>query len=128
MSKRVTGAFTFDTWEGDEVIRWDEAQAQRRKGAKTFTGEMTGTSVLEAIMCGVEGGPAVYVAIEKLDLEFHGMKGSFMLAHRSMAHGDDHRKSLDIVPGSGTGDFKGISGTAEILPGHDFVVDYDLES
>ncbi|WP_406207831.1 DUF3224 domain-containing protein [Kitasatospora sp. NBC_01560] len=128
MTERVTGAFTFDNWEGGDIVHWDEAQMQRNKGTKVFTGDITGTSVLEAVMLGVEGGPAIYVAVEKLNLEFHGRKGTFFLAHRSMADGTTHRKSLEIVPGSGTGDFTGISGKAEILPSHDLVLDYDLES
>ena len=128
MTERVTGNFTFDVWKGEGVVHWDEAQMQRNKGTKTFTGDITGTSVMEAVMLGVEGGPALYVAVEKLDLEFHGRKGSFFLAHRSMAHDGNHNKSLEIVPGSGTGDFVGISGSAEIMANHDLVLDYDLES
>ncbi|RKT17049.1 uncharacterized protein DUF3224 [Streptomyces sp. 1114.5] len=128
MSKRVTGSFTFSTWEGEDVVQWDEAQMQRNKGAKIFTGDITGTSRLECVMLGSEGGAAVYVGAERLELEFDGLKGSFFLTHRSMAYDGKYDKTLVIVPGSGTGDLVGITGKAEILPGHDFVLEYDLES
>jgi hypothetical protein len=130
MPKRIKSAFTFDRWDGTPRDTWEGAQLSHTRAAKTFTGEMTGTSSMEAIMLkvGGDGGPAVYVAVEKLEVELDGRKGSFFLVHSAIASGDDHDKSLKIVPGSGTGDLVGISGEAEILPGHDFVLDYDLDA
>lgn len=125
MSKQVTGAFEIDM-KGDDVVHWDTAQMQRNSGTKVFQGDVTGTSTLEAVMLGREGGPMVYVAVEKLDLEFEGLKGSFFLAHQMSANGKDYAKSLTIVPGSGTGDLEGISGTAEITRDHRLILDYDL--
>lgn len=127
MSKRVKGAFTFDEWVSDEVVPWNGAEVQRNRGAKRFTGDLAGTSSIEAVMLGVDGGPKVYVAVEKYDLEFDGLKGGFVLVHEMVAAGKNYTKRLDIVPGSGTGDLAGIRGSAQIGAKHSFTLDYDLE-
>ncbi|HWE88677.1 MAG TPA: DUF3224 domain-containing protein [Pseudonocardiaceae bacterium] len=124
MTKQVTGAFTFDKWESAPDETWPEVG--RTHGEKTFTGEITGTSVLAATMTSVEGGPAVYVAIEKYEVEFDGLKGRFLVAHRATKNGDVQDLSLLIVPGSGSGDLTGITGTAEITPDDDFILTYEI--
>ena len=125
MSKRVTSAFTIDTWEGAPAD-WHGAQLQRTQAAKTFTGDLAGTSALEAVMLGVGEDVSAYVAVERLEVEFDGLKGSFCLLHAATAHGEENEMNLTIIPGSGTGDLAGLSGTATILPGHGFALEYEL--
>jgi hypothetical protein len=127
MSNQVRGAFTIDKWEGTPGD-WHGAELQRTQAAKTFTGELSGTSVLEAVMLGVGDDVSVYVAVEKLDVEFAGLKGGLCLLHSATAHGDDKEMLLKIIPGSGTGDLAGLSGTAKILPGHELELVYELPS
>ena len=125
MSRRVTSAFTIDSWEG-QPGDWHGAQLQRTQAAKTFTGELSGSSALEAVMLGVGENVSAYVAVERLEVGFDGLKGSFCLLHSATANGDDNNMRLTILPGSGTGDLVGLSGTAEILPGHEFALVYEL--
>ena len=125
MSQRVTGAFTIDKWEG-EPGDWHGAQLQRTEAAKTFTGGLTGTSALEAIMLGVGEDVSAYVAVERLQVEFDGLEGSFCLLHSATAHGDENQMDLTVIPGSGTGDLVGLTGTAKILPGHELELEYQL--
>ena len=125
MSQRVTGAFTIDKWEGAPGD-WHGAQLQRTEAAKTFTGGLSGTSALEAVMLGVGEDVSAYVAVERIEAEFDGLKGSFCLLHSATANGDEQEMNLTVVPGSGTGGLVGLSGTAKILPGHEFELEYEL--
>lgn len=125
MAKQVASAFTIDKWEGAPGD-WHGAQLQRTEAAKTFTGELAGTSALEAVMLGVGENVSAYVAVERLEVEFDGLKGSFCLLHAATANGDDNEMKLTIIPGSGTGDLEGLVGTAKILPGHEFLLEYDI--
>jgi hypothetical protein len=52
-----------------------------------------------------------------------GGLGSFLLLHQAMQPGP---ATWTIAAGSGTGELAGISGNAEILPGHQFTLDYEL--
>ncbi|GHF21903.1 hypothetical protein GCM10017786_65050 [Amycolatopsis deserti] len=103
----------------------------RTRWLKEFTGDLEGTSVVEAIMLQVEPPPggeasAIYVGIERFECSVHGRKGSFLLTHNATAHGDDSGGEWTIVPGSGGDELTGITGRGEILPDHHFVLDYRL--
>jgi hypothetical protein len=68
-----------------------------------------------------------YVAFERLAVAVQGRKGTFVLHHTASEAG----MSLRVLPGSGTGELTGISGTAEIIQDeagtHTFKLDYDLD-
>lgn len=128
-SHQVKSAFTFDDWQESPDERWEGGRLSRTTATKRYTGEIEGTGSLEAIMLRLGGdeGPAVYVAVEKLDVQVGERSGTFYLVHTATANEGVHDKTLKVVPGSGTGDFSGIAGVGEILEGHDFVLEYDLE-
>ncbi|MGV3708553.1 MAG: DUF3224 domain-containing protein [Gemmatimonas sp.] len=94
---------------------------------KTFTGDITGTSLVKAIMMVSENsGPAVYVGIERYNVTVNGKQGSFMLTHTAYMPDPENLTRWEIVPGSGSGELTGISGHGEILPGHNFKLEYTL--
>jgi hypothetical protein len=59
-------------------------------------------------------GVAGYVAIEVVTGTMAGKHGSFALQHSATMDQSGRKMTVIVVPGSGTGDFKGISGTFEI--------------
>jgi hypothetical protein len=132
MRHRAEAAFTIDdktmtpvSWPGGDMahVRW----------IKTYTGELAGAGTLESLMCQLtteEGAPMArtYQGLELVEGDLHGRKGSFALLHLATSHGDENQMELTIVTGSGTGELAGISGTAQILPGHDFVLEYEVPS
>ena len=74
-------------------------------------------------------GLAGYVAIEVVTGTLAGKHGSFALQH--LATMDQHglKMSVNIVPGSGTGELKGIEGTFTILienGQHSYDLEYTL--
>jgi len=54
------------------------------------------------------------VAIEVVTGTMAGKHGSFALQHSATMDQSGRKMTVIVVPGSGTGDFKGISGTFEI--------------
>ncbi len=99
----------------------------RTRFVKTFTGELTGTGIVEAVMLRTDDdGPAVYVGIERIEGTLHWQAGSFLPLHSATMLGGEQAASWTIVPGSGTGGLAGISGSGEITPDHDLVLDYQL--
>ena len=74
-------------------------------------------------------GAAGYVAIEVVTGTLHGKKGTFALQHMATMDASGRTMSVHVVPGSGTGEFKGISGTfaIEIAGGkHSYDLEYTL--
>ena len=74
-------------------------------------------------------GAGVYVAIDRVAGTLHGKSGSFLIAHRGIRNADGQELSIVIVPGSGTGQLTGITGTVGIeIVGkeHFYSVEYEV--
>ncbi|NJM49691.1 MAG: DUF3224 domain-containing protein [Sphingomonadales bacterium] len=106
-------------------------QPARMSIAKTFTGDLSGSSTGQMMMDAVEeNGVRVYVALESFDGALNGRQGSFLLAHRGTMTAKAQHLSVIVVPGSGTGALIGISGDMDIdiRDGkHYYIFHYDLE-
>jgi hypothetical protein len=59
-------------------------------------------------------GEAGYVAIEVVTGTLAGKHGSFALQHSGTMDQNGLKMSVTVVPGSGTGELKGIAGTFAI--------------
>jgi hypothetical protein len=74
-------------------------------------------------------GLAGYVAIETVTGTLAGKYGSFALQHMATMDKEGPKMNIVVVPGSGTGDLKGIAGTFTIhIDGgkHSYDLDYTL--
>jgi hypothetical protein len=74
-------------------------------------------------------GAAGYVAMEVVTGTLAGKAGSFALQHFATMDSDGPKMSVIVVPGSGTGELKGITGTFAIkIEGgqHFFELEYTL--
>ena len=90
-------------------------QLKRMSIDKTFEGELTATSRGEMLSAMTPvNGSAGYVAIEQVNGELNGKKGSFVLQHFGTMSQGDERLILEVVPDSGTEALTGISGTMSI--------------
>ena len=79
---------------------------------KQYRGDLIGIGQGEMLSAGnPAGGSAGYVAMEHVTGAMGGRSGSFALQHTGTMHGGANALSISVVPGSGTGDFAGISGT-----------------
>lgn len=82
---------------------------------KTIHGDLEGTTIGEMLAGGdPRQGAAGYVAIEVVTGTLGGKHGSFALQHFATMDGSGPRMQVIVVPGSGTGDLKGIEGTFNI--------------
>ena len=74
-------------------------------------------------------GARVYVALDRVTGTLHGRSGSFLMAHRGIRNADGQSLDIVIVPGTGTGQLAGITGTIGIdivEKKHFYTVDYEL--
>lgn len=74
-------------------------------------------------------GAGVYVAIDRVAGTLHGRAGTFLMAHRGTRHADGQQLDITIVPGSGTGQLAGITGSVDIQieeKRHFYTIDYTL--
>ena len=108
-------------------VEWEGGHMSHNSFSKTFTGDITGTSLVKAVMMVSENaGPAVYVGIERYDVTVNGRKGTFLLTHTAYMPDPAKITRWEIVPGSGSDELSGISGTGVIEPGHNFRLEYSI--
>jgi len=98
---------------------------------KTFHGGLEATTVGEMYSAGDPAkGSAGYVAIERVTGTLNGRTGTFAIIHMAtMQPGIPPQMSITIVPGSGTGDLAGITGTFTITIAngkHSYTLNYSL--
>lgn len=117
----ASGAFVIDAQE-NEPVDFDGGALLRARWSKVLTGDIVGTSTVHLLLLQRPEGPAAYVGIEHYNVDVLGKRGSFLLLHAATMNGGDSETSWTVVPGSGSGDLVGLTGTAEITPNHEFVL------
>ena len=97
---------------------------------KQIHGDLEGTTKGEMFSGGdPKQGAAGYVAIEVVTGTLQGKHGSFALQHVATMDSNGSKISITIVPGSGTGELKGIAGTftIQVAEGrHSYELEYTL--
>ena len=82
---------------------------------KQIQGDLEATTKGEMFSGGdPKQGAAGYVAIEVVTGTLNGKTGTFALQQMATMDQNGHQISVVVVPGSGTGELKGISGTFTI--------------
>jgi hypothetical protein len=129
MPKHAKGSFNVTITPQETA---DDAPVARMLLYKEFHGDLEAIAHGE-MMAAHEPltGAGVYVAIDRVTGTLHGKGGSFLIAHRGIRHSEGQQLEIVIVPGSGTGQLAGITGTVgiEIVnKEHFYSVAYELPS
>lgn len=136
MSVRATASFEVTGWDQEPYgDGGDGPSLSRATVRKAFTGDLTGDSTAELLMCQADTSDldagAGYVASERVTGRLGGQDGSFVMQHWGVSGGGQAPRSFGhIVPGSGTGALEGISGEVEISVAadgaHALTLDYEI--
>ncbi|WP_159066883.1 SRPBCC domain-containing protein [Cellulomonas timonensis] len=124
----VVARFDVDGWDPASLDGIDGGWLSAVVMRKTYTAGIVGTSVAHFISSGEEEGSRGYLAAERIEgVLDDGRAGAFTLHHGGLEV-DGDSAFAHVVPGSGTGDFAGLTGTGRIE--HDeagpyFVLDFD---
>lgn len=99
----------------------------RLTGDKQFHGDLEGTSKGQMLSGGdYSTGSAGYVAMERVTGTLSGRTGTFILQHSATLNKNVPSLSITVVPGSGTGQLAGISGSMNIrIEGGKHFYDFD---
>lgn len=108
--------FTVTGSEPDEIAAatsdWVAAATMR----KTYAGGFTGSSVAHFVSSGSEEHGRAYTAAERIEGRFDdGRRGSLVVHHGGVQTPDGGSSAFGwIVPGTGTDDLRGFTGSAAI--------------
>lgn len=128
---KIKSSFKITGWEPATDENDEIADIARARIRKEFTGEMTGTSVANAILYQTPVQSGGYCAIERITAKIEDREGTFVVQHSGIRDADGNGPFYgDVVPGSGTGGFEGVTGTMQIGQsdsGEYFLLDLELK-
>jgi hypothetical protein len=132
MSKRAAATFRVDSWDERPYDEIDEAPRLTRVSVtKTFRGEIEGKATLEYLMMHREDGSASFIGLERVVGRIADRSGTFVLQHSGTFEGGMAKATWFVVPGSGTGDLRGLRGEGGFASAHaeeyPITFDYDIE-
>jgi hypothetical protein len=77
---------------------------------ESFAGDISGHGVVEFLQSALPDGTASFVGIERVNGTVGGRRGSFLLQDQGSVVGNVVNGDWYVVPGSGTGELKGLRG------------------
>ena len=129
MSSKGQAVATVASWEENAYDEDDGAPKTSKASIKyTYEGDITGESSVEMLMVYV-GEEAEYVGLERVSATIDGRKGTFVTSGVGGFKDGVASSSWKIVPGSGTGDLEGLSGsgTFEAPSGNKATINFEYD-
>lgn len=115
MKQQVKGAFEVKLQPLQAYNRNEDSGLGRMSIDKQFHGELDATSQGEMLYAGSAKDSGGYVAVERVTGSLQGRQGSFALQHNATMTQGVPYLNIIVVPGSGTGELAGLSGTMNIV-------------
>lgn len=96
-----------------------------------FRGDIQGESSVRVLQAAGQDGAMTFVGLQRVRGSIAGRKGSFLLQPQGAVQGKQTNAEWFVVPGSGTGELKGLRGeggfTAQLGEHGTYWLDYDFE-
>jgi len=132
MKQTANARFAITSWDEKPYSEGqDQPKLTRAAVAKTLTGDIEGESRTEYLMVYRADGSATFVGVERVTGRVAGKPGSFVLQRLGAFEGGQAKESYSVIPGSGTGDLRGIRGEGSSSVGHGmehpFTLNYELD-
>ena len=119
MKQTANARFAIKSWDEKPVAeREDLPKLTRASVAKTYSGDIEGEAQVEYVMMYRMDGSATFVGIERVIGTVAGKAGSFVLQRTGVFEGGLAKESYSVIPGSATGDLKGLQGDGTSAVGH----------
>src|SRR5919201_891261 len=131
MKKSANARFAIKSWDEKPYSEGaDLPKLTRATVTKTLTGDIEGEGQVEYLMMYRSDGSATFVGIERIVGRIGGKAGSFVLQRTGTFEGGQATESYSVIPGSATGELRGLRGEGTSAVGHGlehpFVLNYEL--
>ena len=132
MKTHAKATFALDVWDEKPYNEMNGLpKLTRASVTKSYQGDIKGEGKLEYLMMYRDDGSASFIGLERVVGSVGGRSGSFVLQHSGTFEGGVAKVILSVVPGSGTGDLRGMRGEGGFNEGHnqayDMTLDYGFE-
>ena len=130
-TQRANARFTLKSWDEKPYSEGPGLpKLTRASVVKTVTGDIAGEGQVEYLMMYRSDGSATIVGLERFVGRIGDRAGSFVLQRTGVFENGQAKESYAVVPGSGSGDLRGLRGEGSSVLGHateyPFVLSYEL--
>lgn len=131
MRSQATGTFAIKSWdEKPHDTLSGDIKLTRATVVQSFTGDIEGDGKVEYLMVYREDGTASFIGLQLVSGRIGDRYGSFVLQNDGEFEAGTAKAAWTIVPGSGTGGLRGLTGSGGFEATHDgeatFTLDYTL--
>jgi hypothetical protein len=131
MKQTTNSRFAITSWDEKPYNEGqDLPKLTRASVTKTYTGDITGEGQVEYLMMYRSDGSASFLGLERVVGRIASNAGSFVLQRTGVFESGLAKESYAVVPGSGTGELRGLMGDGRSAVGHGmehpFVLDLEL--
>jgi Protein of unknown function (DUF3224) len=128
MSTHIEGKMSNGSWNEERYAQLENGGGLSQASVtQTVEGDIEGEGSVEWLMCYRPDKTAEFVGLQRIVGSVDGRAGSFVLQSTGVFDGKEARGSLSVVPGSGTGDLGGVTGTGEFSAPHGPEAAYSLD-
>lgn len=113
MKKIANGGFEIDKWDEKPAGITVGPKVTRATVTQRFTGDIKGSGTTEYVMVYRPDKTADYSGVQIINGAVGVRKGSFALLVRGKYDGKEAVTKWEVVPGTGKGDLKGLTGKGE---------------
>lgn len=131
MKRTAAARFAMKSWDEKPYSEGqDLPKLTRASVTKTFTGDIEGEGQVEYLMMYGSDGSATFVGLERIVGRIGGRAGTFVLRRAGVFESGQAKESYSVIPGSGTGELRGLRGDGTSAVGHGtehpFMLNYAL--
>src|SRR5262249_34206483 len=111
--------------EGPDMPKLTQASV-----TKTYRGDIEAEGQVEYLMMYGSDGSATFVGLERVVGRMAGKSGALVLQRTGVFEGGQAKESYSVIPGSATGELRGLQGDGRTAVGHGtehpFTLNYEL--
>jgi Protein of unknown function (DUF3224) len=132
MSTTANGTFEVKNWEEKPYNEMEGvAKLTHATVTQDYQGDIQGEGTLDYLMIYTTESAASFVGLERVVGRIGDRSGTFVIQHTGTFADGVASANYSVVPGSGTGDLKGLRGEGSYSTGHvqphPFALDYSFE-
>lgn len=131
MSNHIECTFKIENWEETPFTNNEVGPKLAESSVEqTYSGDLDGKGTLKYLITTFDDEFSQFIGTERVVGELKGRAGSFILNHKGTHEDGVAKSSLEIVPGSGSGELSGIRGQGSFEASHEnatLTLQYDFE-
>lgn len=132
MKQTANARFAIKSWDEKPYHEGqDQPKLTRASVTKSFTGDIEGEGQVEYLMMYRGDGSASFVGLERFVGRIGAKAGTFVLQRSGVFENGQAKESYAVIPGSATGELRGLRGEGHTALGHGteypFTLQYEME-